>query len=117
MAELGWDARFNRPAVSPTPGPAGESTFVSPPSVEAVLSQLQRWEQALQAEVQAETDSSASACNLSLSRHIPAGSTQALEAMGTKKEDDEEKAKDERGGDRDGSDIDVVAAMMAAAMR
>ena len=114
MAELGWDARLNRPAVSPTPGPAGESTFVSPPSVEAVLSQLQRWEQALQAEVQAETDSSASACNLSLSRNIPAGSTQSLEAVGTKH--DEEKAKDERGSDRDGSDIDVVAAMMAAAM-
>jgi hypothetical protein len=122
MAALGWDARFNRPAVRPTPGPAGESTF-PPPSIEAVLSQLQRWEQALQAEVQAETDGLAStrdaspsgnvpvASTQALAGNVPVASTQALEAVGTKEEEEEP------GGDRDGSDIDMVAAMMAAAMR
>jgi hypothetical protein len=110
MAALGWDARFNRPAVRPTPGPAGESTF-PPPSIEAVLSQLQRWEQALQAEVQAETDGLASTRDASPSGNVPVASTQALEDMGTKEEEEEP------GGDRDGSDIDMVAAMMAAAMR
>ena len=112
MADLGWDVRCNRPAVSPTPGPTGESTFVSPPQIEAVLAQLQRWEQALHAEVQAETNGLATTCNVSPTGGVPAASTQAPEAVSTKEDE-----KDEPGGDRDDSDIDMVAAMMEAAMR
>ena len=112
MAELGWDVRCNRPAVSPTPGLAGESTFAPPPQIDAVLAQLNRWEQALQAEVQAETDDLATTCNVSPTGGVPAASTQAQEAVPTKEDE-----KDEPGGNRDSSDIDIVAAMMAAAMR
>lgn len=103
MAELGWDARLNRPASSSTPGLAGETRCAPPPQVEAVLAQLQRWEHALRAEIQAETDGLAS-------RHKALGNAPGASTT-------EEKEKQEAADDSDGSDIDVVAAMMAAAMR
>ena len=103
MAELGWDARLNRPASSSTPGPAGETRCAPPPQVEAVLAQLQRWEHALRAEIQAETDGLASR------RRAFANDPGASAAA-------EEEEKQEAADASDGSDIDVAAAMMAAAM-
>ena len=103
MTELGWDARLNRPASSSTPGPAGETRCAPPPQVDAVLAQLQRWEHALRAEIQAETDGLDSRRT---ALAIEPGASAAAE----------EQEKQEAADDSDGSDIDVAAAMMAAAV-
>lgn len=98
MEHLGWDAQLNRPASLST-GQSGEIKFAPPPQIETVLAQLERWQQAVQTEIQAESESSR-ALDGSPSVSTERGPTTGKETNAV-------------GGD----DIEMAAAMMAAAIR
>ena len=106
MVGLGWDARFNRPAAKPSQ----EASCADPPDIEAVLGQLQRWQNAVQAETKAESDRP---CESRSIGNTAGGSKERTPGVEATKEEKRTPTIDDDGSD---GDMAAIAAMMAAAI-